>query len=72
MLSLFSNGTLEQRLDWLFDLYDCNRRGYIVEDDHVTRLDKNKNGKITRADFIEACLNDPKITTSMETLRSVW
>ncbi|PIO77548.1 hypothetical protein TELCIR_00310, partial [Teladorsagia circumcincta] len=36
MLSLFSNGTLEQRLDWLFDLYDCNRRGYIVEDDHVT------------------------------------
>ncbi|KAK6032041.1 EF hand [Ostertagia ostertagi] len=104
MLSLFSNGTLEQRLDWLFDLYDCNRRGYIVEDDHVTvcramyalvgvhyfkgkhipavlrrhirhqfiKLDQSKNGKITRAEFIEGCLRDPKIIASMEVLRSVW
>ncbi|VDO88449.1 unnamed protein product [Heligmosomoides polygyrus] len=103
-MSLFSKGTLEQRLDWLFDLYDCNGRGYLVEEDHVTvcramyalvgdhffkdkhipitlrrhikhqfiKLDKNKSGKITRSEFIEGCLSDPKIISSMEVLRSVW
>ncbi|EPB68298.1 hypothetical protein ANCCEY_12614 [Ancylostoma ceylanicum] len=35
-LSLFTKGTLAQRLDWLFDLYDCNGRGYLTEDDHLT------------------------------------
>uniref|UniRef100_A0A7I4Z4T6 Hippocalcin-like protein 4 n=1 Tax=Haemonchus contortus TaxID=6289 RepID=A0A7I4Z4T6_HAECO len=104
LLSLFSKGTLEQRLEWLFDLYDCNGRGYIVEEDHVTvcramyalvgvhyfkdkhipamlrrhikhqflKLDRDKSGKITRAEFIQGCLSDPNIITSMEVLRSVW
>ncbi|VDO20844.1 unnamed protein product [Haemonchus placei] len=72
LLSLFSKGTLEQRLEWLFDLYDCNGRGYIVEEDHITKLDRDKSGKITRAEFIQGCLSDPNIITSMEVLRSVW
>ncbi|VDM78106.1 unnamed protein product [Strongylus vulgaris] len=35
-LSLFSKGSLAHRLDWLFDLYDCNGRGYLTEDDYIT------------------------------------
>ncbi|ETN72058.1 EF hand [Necator americanus] len=103
-LSLFSKGTLEQRLDWLFDLYDCNGRGYITEEDHLivcramyalvgihyykekhfpvalkrhikhqfSKLDKNRDGKITREEFIKACHDDNKIVSSMDALKTVW
>ncbi|CAJ0583698.1 unnamed protein product, partial [Mesorhabditis spiculigera] len=32
-LSMFSKGTIEERLDWVFDLYDTHRREYLTEDD---------------------------------------
>ncbi|EYC05171.1 hypothetical protein Y032_0083g1627 [Ancylostoma ceylanicum] len=102
-LSLFTKGTLAQRLDWLFDLYDCNGRGYLTEDDHLTvcramyalvgvhyykekhipvvvrrhikhqftKLDRNRDGKITREEFIRSCLDDNKIISSMEALKTV-
>ncbi|CAJ0935458.1 unnamed protein product, partial [Mesorhabditis belari] len=100
-LSMFSKGTIEERLDWVFDLYDTKRREYITEDDYqkvalamyavvgvhywkekhippsVKRhlkhqfqsLDVNKDGKITRAEFIEGCQKDEQILESMEALR---
>ncbi|CAI4220870.1 unnamed protein product [Auanema sp. JU1783] len=32
-LSMFIRGSVEERLGWIFQLYDTNRRGYIVEED---------------------------------------
>ncbi|KHJ97160.1 EF hand [Oesophagostomum dentatum] len=36
------------------------------------KLDKNRDGKITREEFIKGCLADNKIISSMEALKSVW
>uniref|UniRef100_A0A1I7XMA4 EF-hand domain-containing protein n=1 Tax=Heterorhabditis bacteriophora TaxID=37862 RepID=A0A1I7XMA4_HETBA len=35
-LSMFTKGTLEQRLEWLFNLYDIAKKGFITEDDYLT------------------------------------
>uniref|UniRef100_A0A914W2L0 EF-hand domain-containing protein n=1 Tax=Plectus sambesii TaxID=2011161 RepID=A0A914W2L0_9BILA len=32
-LSILNRGTVEQRLEWIFSLYDNKHRGYIIEDD---------------------------------------
>ncbi|GMR60911.1 hypothetical protein PMAYCL1PPCAC_31106, partial [Pristionchus mayeri] len=103
-LSMFNKGTLDQRLDWLFDLYDGQRRGYIQEEEFLCvcramyalvgvhyykekhfpitlkrhlkhqfqKLDKDRDGKITRSDFIEGCKSDAQICESLERLRTFW
>ncbi|KAF8354526.1 hypothetical protein PRIPAC_96149 [Pristionchus pacificus] len=103
-LSMFNKGTLDQRIDWLFDLYDKSRRGYIQEDEYMCvcsamyalvgvhyykekhfpiklkrhlkhqfqKLDKNRDGKITRSEFIDGCKDDTQICESLERLRTVW
>ncbi|PAV83846.1 hypothetical protein WR25_19587 [Diploscapter pachys] len=34
-LSMFIKGDVEQRIDWIFNLYDSKRRGYLMEEDFL-------------------------------------
>lgn len=35
-------------------------------------LDKNRDGKITRQEFLDGCMADKQILNELETLRTVW
>uniref|UniRef100_A0A914WSF4 EF-hand domain-containing protein n=1 Tax=Plectus sambesii TaxID=2011161 RepID=A0A914WSF4_9BILA len=95
-LSILSRGTTDDKLAWVFDLYDNKRRGFIDRDEmfivvqsiydlmgsytdppvdrnsvgeHVAavfqRMDANRDGFITRAEFIETCKQDSAISNSL-------
>ncbi|CAL1272411.1 unnamed protein product, partial [Larinioides sclopetarius] len=96
-LSVLCRGTLHEKLEWTFCLYDLNDDGLITrkvltevvhsvyslmgrkvysstEEDaflqHVDRIfrkmDINKDGVITKEEFMEACLSDQTIMKSLE------
>lgn len=36
------------------------------------KLDKNRNGKITRSEFVAGCMEDGQIVESLDRLKTVW
>ncbi|CAD6188759.1 unnamed protein product [Caenorhabditis auriculariae] len=103
-LSLLMRGALEEKLEWIFNLYDGHSRGYLLEDDFVhvykavlsltgpitmkdrnltiivrkrikksfLKFDANKDGRITRNEFINCCLNDRGVLHALETFKVSW
>ncbi|GMR60564.1 hypothetical protein PMAYCL1PPCAC_30759, partial [Pristionchus mayeri] len=96
-LSVISRGSIEEKLNWIYTLYDIDRRGVIghselmkisqsmydligrnagppVTYQHllehastiVQKMDANKDGVITRQEFLDVCSNDEAICQSLD------
>ncbi|KAH0623816.1 hypothetical protein JD844_006959, partial [Phrynosoma platyrhinos] len=50
-LSIILRGTIDDRLNWAFNLYDLNKDGCITKE----KMDRNKDGVVTIEEFIESC-----------------
>ncbi|XP_015510867.1 neuronal calcium sensor 1-like [Neodiprion pinetum] len=99
-LSLIVKGTAEEKLSWIFGLYDMNGDGHITRHEmlfivsaiyemvrtsqtiqravnrHVDRLfekmDLNKDGVISREEFMTSCMNDQSICTQLTVFDDLW
>ncbi|KAF8354165.1 ncs-7 [Pristionchus pacificus] len=100
-LSVISRGTTVEKLNWIFTLYDIDKKGVIghselmkisqsmfdligrntgppVTYQHllehastiVQRMDANKDGLITRQEFMDACTNDESMCRSIESFHT--
>ncbi|GMT06123.1 hypothetical protein PENTCL1PPCAC_28297 [Pristionchus entomophagus] len=96
-LSIISRGSVLEKLNWIYTLYDVDRQGvighlelmkisqsmfdlignnlgppvsyqYLLEHAStiVQRMDANKDGVITREEFLDACTNDDSICESLD------
>uniref|UniRef100_A0A8D0A9Y0 Kv channel-interacting protein 4 n=1 Tax=Sander lucioperca TaxID=283035 RepID=A0A8D0A9Y0_SANLU len=85
-LSILLRGTIQEKLNWAFNLYDINKDGYITKEEmldimketprqHVEvffqKMDKNKDGVVTIDEFIDCCQNDENIMRSMHLFENV-
>ncbi|KAF3836998.1 hypothetical protein F7725_004462 [Dissostichus mawsoni] len=52
-LSILLRGSIQEKLNWAFNLYDINKDGYITKE----KMDKNKDGVVTIDEFIDCCQN---------------
>ncbi|KAF3841364.1 hypothetical protein F7725_007226, partial [Dissostichus mawsoni] len=66
-LSILLRGTLREKLEWTFHLYDINKDGYINRE----KMDKNKDGVVTLEEFIIACQEDETMMSSMQLFENV-
>ncbi|XP_043370004.1 Kv channel-interacting protein 4 isoform X7 [Dermochelys coriacea] len=66
-LSILLRGTVQEKLNWAFNLYDINKDGYITKE----KMDKNKDGVVTIDEFIESCQKDENIMRSMQLFENV-
>ncbi|TNN71410.1 Kv channel-interacting protein 4 [Liparis tanakae] len=66
-LSILLRGTIQEKLNWAFNLYDINKDGYITKE----KMDKNKDGVVTIDEFIDCCQNDENIMRSMHLFENV-
>ncbi|KAA8582448.1 hypothetical protein FQN60_006119, partial [Etheostoma spectabile] len=67
-LSILLRGTIQEKLNWAFNLYDINKDGYITKERPLLifpclrlqqKMDKNKDGVVTIDEFIDCCQNLP-------------
>ncbi|XP_009999720.1 PREDICTED: calsenilin-like [Chaetura pelagica] len=101
-LSVLLKGTVQQKLKWVFDLYDINKDGYISKEEmleimrsiyemmgHCTqpppqdntpaqhveiffqKMDRDGDGVVTFQEFLETCLKDKDIMSSMQIFENV-
>ncbi|XP_074151506.1 A-type potassium channel modulatory protein KCNIP2 isoform X4 [Sminthopsis crassicaudata] len=66
-LSVILRGTIDDRLNWAFNLYDLNKDGFITKE----KMDRNKDGVVTIEEFIESCQKDENIMRSMQLFDNV-
>nr|KAF6456587.1 potassium voltage-gated channel interacting protein 2 [Rousettus aegyptiacus] len=66
-LSVILRGTIDDRLNWAFNLYDLNKDGCITKE----KMDRNKDGVVTIEEFIESCQKDENIMRSMQLFDNV-
>ncbi|XP_072342118.1 calsenilin-like isoform X5 [Scyliorhinus torazame] len=50
-LSVLLRGTVHEKLNWAFNLYDINKDGYITKE----KMDRNQDGVVTIDEFIQTC-----------------
>ncbi|XP_048839138.1 Kv channel-interacting protein 1b isoform X1 [Brienomyrus brachyistius] len=97
-LSILLRGSVREKLQWTFNLYDINRDGYInkeemteivraiydmmgkytypalrgdVPQQHVEKMDRNKDGVVTLEEFILACQEDENMMRSLQLFENV-
>ncbi|XP_025068617.1 calsenilin isoform X2 [Alligator sinensis] len=66
-LSILLRGTVHEKLNWAFNLYDINKDGYITKE----KMDRNRDGVVTIEEFLETCQKDENIMSSMQLFENV-
>ncbi|TSO88061.1 Calsenilin [Bagarius yarrelli] len=66
-LSVLLRGSVTEKLNWAFNLYDINKDGYITKE----KMDRNQDGVVTIEEFIETCQKDENIMSSMQLFENV-
>ncbi|CAB1322113.1 unnamed protein product [Coregonus sp. 'balchen'] len=59
-LSVLLRGSVTEKLNWAFNLYDINKDGYITKE----KMDRNRDGVVTIEEFIETCQKSQPATAS--------
>merc|ERR1719219_2080453 len=69
VLHVMSNGTLEENLKQIFQVFDINNDGTVSQKKLVKEafkeMDINTDGKITKEEFIHACLSRETLSTML-------
>ncbi|KAG7255657.1 hypothetical protein CRUP_005811 [Coryphaenoides rupestris] len=66
-LSILLRGSVREKLQWTFNLYDINHDGYINKE----KMDKNRDGVVTLEEFILSCQEDENIMRSLQLFENV-
>ncbi|PBC34907.1 Kv channel-interacting protein [Apis cerana cerana] len=72
ILSKVSRGSVEEKLQWIFGLYDLDGDGLISKEEMLDVLmDANKDGVVTIEELVQWCSKDEQLLRSLDTLDTV-